>query len=73
MNTTAMLSEKEICRDLHVSQTTVWRWRKRRLIPFLRIGRRIFYSRDRFLQFLKEREERPVEAAPSGDCGRMPR
>jgi excisionase family DNA binding protein len=71
MNTAAMLTEKEICRDLHVSKTTVWRWRKHRLIPFLRIGRRIFYPRERFSQFLRDREELPIETAPAGDGGRM--
>ena len=39
------LDKQDIMQEFHISERTLHNWRKKKYLPFTRLGRRIFYNR----------------------------
>ncbi|MDP4192338.1 MAG: helix-turn-helix domain-containing protein [Bacteroidota bacterium] len=50
----AYIAITEVCKILKVSQPSVYNYRKKGIISFYRIGRRVFYKRSEILSSLKK-------------------
>lgn len=48
-----LITKKEVMDNLHISQTTLWLWEKKKYLVPVKIGRRVFYKR-RDIEKLKE-------------------
>lgn len=53
------ISQAEICRFLNVTEATIIRWRKKKLIPFLQIGSRVLYQKSKVIVALGRNNKRP--------------
>jgi excisionase family DNA binding protein len=56
-----LLSVEQACEALGVSRTTLWELRKRRKIPFIKIGRRVLFPKaeiERWIQVQAQRKWR---------------
>lgn len=45
----SLLSMAEACEELGVSKTTLTEWKKNGIVPFVRLGRRIYFERAKVL------------------------
>jgi excisionase family DNA binding protein len=45
----ALLTTAEACREFGISKTTLSEWKKKGIVPFVRLGRRIYFERDKVL------------------------
>ena len=45
-----LLTIEEACAEFGISKTTLQEWKKRQIIPFLRLGRRIYFERSKLLE-----------------------
>ena len=45
-----LLSMREACEAFGISKTTLTDWKKRGIVPFIRLGRRIYFERERVLE-----------------------
>lgn len=45
-----LLTMAETCREFGVSKTTLGEWRKNGIVPFVRLGRRVFFERAKVLE-----------------------
>ncbi len=55
-----LITEAELCKKLHRSKVTLNDWRKKGLLPFYRIARKIYYDWNEVLAALKKVEKREV-------------
>ena len=53
-----VLSEKELAELLHISKWTVRSWRLKGGLPFIQVGRRIFYQMESVQRWMNEVEVR---------------
>lgn len=51
-----VLSEKELAELLHISKWTVRSWRLKGGLPFIQVGRRIFYQMESVQKWMNEVE-----------------
>lgn len=51
-NTDELLSIEEACALLRVSKVTIHKWKKKKLITFYRIGRKIYFKKTELLNSL---------------------
>jgi excisionase family DNA binding protein len=49
-----LLSFKEVCQFLGVHPSTLSKWKSQNLIPFKKMGKRIFFSKQEVIAALKE-------------------
>ncbi len=47
------VSQAEICRFLNVTEPTIIRWRKKKLVPFLQIGSRVLFQKSKVIAALE--------------------
>ena len=45
-----LLTMREACEAFGISKTTLSEWKKRGLVPFVRLGRRVYFERERVLE-----------------------
>ena len=45
-----LLNMQEACETFGISKTTLTDWKKRGIVPFIRLGRRIYFERERVLE-----------------------
>ncbi|MCR5889449.1 helix-turn-helix domain-containing protein [Hymenobacter sp. J193] len=45
-----LMTMAETCREFGVSKTTLGEWRKNGIVPFVRLGRRVYFERARVLE-----------------------
>ena len=45
-----LLTMQEACATFGISKTTLGDWKKRGIVPFIRLGRRIYFERERVLE-----------------------
>jgi excisionase family DNA binding protein len=45
-----LLTMREACEAFGISKTTLSDWKKRGLVPFVRLGRRVYFERERVLE-----------------------
>lgn len=45
-----LLNMREACEAFGISKTTLTDWKKRGIVPFIRLGRRIYFERERVLE-----------------------
>ena len=45
-----LLTIEEACAEFGISKTTLQEWKKRQIVPFLRLGRRIYFERSKLLE-----------------------
>ncbi len=45
-----LLTPREACAAFGISKTTLADWKKRGLVPFIRLGRRVYFERERVLE-----------------------
>ena len=45
-----LLTMQEACEAFGISKTTLGDWKKRGLVPFVRLGRRVYFERERVLE-----------------------
>ena len=45
-----LLTMREACEAFGISKTTLTQWKKRGLVPFVRLGRRVYFERERVLE-----------------------
>ncbi len=45
-----LLTMREACEAFGISKTTLSDWKKRGLVPFIRLGRRVYFERERVLE-----------------------
>jgi len=48
-----LLSVEEACRELGISRTTLYELRKRRRIPYVRVGRRVLFPRAELEEWIR--------------------
>ena len=48
--------EKDVVEEFKISRSTMWKWRKKGL-PHIRLGRKIFYNIDALIEWWREQEE----------------
>ncbi|MCL5991814.1 MAG: helix-turn-helix domain-containing protein [Bacteroidetes bacterium] len=53
-----LIIESELCKRLHRSKVTLSEWRKRGLLPFYRISRKIYYNWTEVIAALKKIERK---------------
>lgn len=46
----ALLTMQEACTAFGISKTTLTDWKKRGIVPFIRLGRRVYFERERVLE-----------------------
>ena len=46
----ALLTKTEACREFGISLTTLTEWQKNGTVPFIRLGRRIYFERSMVLE-----------------------
>ena len=51
-NQQKLLTRAEICKELHISKATLWRWSKEEKIPSYKIGNRVYYKKEEVAQSL---------------------
>ena len=44
-----LLTKEQACREFGVSKTTLTEWMKAGIVPFVRLGRRIYFERDQVM------------------------
>lgn len=44
-----LMSIEDVCREFGISKTTLNDWKKKEIVPFMRIGRRVYFERDAVL------------------------
>ena len=49
-----LMTSEEVQNLLQISHTTLQKWRNESKIPFIRIGRKIYYNKDEILQSLSK-------------------
>lgn len=49
-----LISTNEICHKLQISSTTLWRLRKKGVIPFIKVGKSVLFDYEEVLSSLKE-------------------
>ncbi len=49
-----LMNAKQLCEFLGIHLSTLNSWKSKGMIPCLRIGKRVFFSKDQVLQALKE-------------------
>jgi helix-turn-helix protein len=54
------LREKEQAANLRVSQRTLREWRQRKIVPFFKIGRVVFFDPERVQEALRKFERKEV-------------
>ena len=52
--TETLLKPKDVCKLLHISNGTLFTWKKQGKIPFRRLGRRIFFVQSDVLNAMKK-------------------
>lgn len=45
-----LLTIDEACEEFGISKTTLGEWKKRGIVPFIRLGRRIYFERTKLLE-----------------------
>ena len=45
-----LLTMREACETFGISKTTLSDWKKRGLVPFIRLGRRVYFEREKVLE-----------------------
>ena len=45
-----LLTIEEACAEFGISKTTLQEWKKRQIVPFLRLGRRIYFERSKLIE-----------------------
>jgi excisionase family DNA binding protein len=48
--TSPLLTMREACAAFGISKTTLSDWKKRGIVPFIRLGRRVYFERERVLE-----------------------
>ena len=51
-----LLSIEEVVSEFNVSRTTLYTWRKKRLLPYSRIGRLLFVNRNDLLSLIESQK-----------------
>ena len=46
----SLLTKTEVCREFGISLTTLTEWQKNGIVPFVRLGRRIYFERSKMLE-----------------------
>lgn len=46
----ALLTITEACREFGISKTTLTEWKKKGIVPFIRLGRRVYFERAAVLE-----------------------
>ncbi|MBF9238389.1 helix-turn-helix domain-containing protein [Hymenobacter sp. BT683] len=46
----SLLTKTEACREFGISLTTLTEWQKNGIVPFVRLGRRIYFERSKMLE-----------------------
>ncbi|ALW85252.1 hypothetical protein AUC43_09175 [Hymenobacter sedentarius] len=46
----SLLTKAEACREFGISLTTLTEWQKNGIVPFVRLGRRIYFERSKMLE-----------------------
>ena len=52
------IDKQDVMLEFHVSERTLFNWRKKKVIPFTRLGRKIIYNRSLLEQILKNGMDR---------------
>lgn len=55
---------KEAAEMLGVSEWTIYDWARRKIIPHIKVGKRVLFRRASILQWLDEQEQASVAAEP---------
>ena len=50
-----LLLGKDVCKRLHISPRTLASYRKKKILPYSRIGRKIYYKAEDLEKILKEK------------------
>lgn len=45
----SLMSMAEVCKELDISKTTLIAWKKNGLVPFVRLGHRVYFERSKVL------------------------
>ncbi|SDX68084.1 helix-turn-helix transcriptional regulator [Hymenobacter psychrophilus] len=56
-DTKRLYTKDEVCQQLGISKTTLTEWMKNGTVPFLRLGRRIYFKQDEVLQAGRNHEK----------------
>ncbi|RYF83041.1 MAG: DNA-binding protein [Chitinophagaceae bacterium] len=56
-----LLDNADLMQALHVSRNTLYNWRRKKILQFVKLGQRIFYlmpDLEKLLQLLKQKNQR---------------
>lgn len=66
------ITAKEVAEMLGISEWTVYDWVRKKLIPHIRVGKRVLFRRNSILQWLEAQEQASVTVEPE-DTGKIRR
>jgi len=68
-NTQALLTEQDVAAWLHLPKTTVRRLRLREKLPYVKAGRRYFYTSDAVKAWISRKEKESVDSTNHSNLG----
>ncbi|MHA1973115.1 MAG: helix-turn-helix domain-containing protein [Candidatus Hodarchaeales archaeon] len=58
-----LLSTEEVCKIFNVSTVTLYKWKKKGLIPYYKVGRRVYFKNSEIIESLKTKKRKLEVAA----------